>query len=431
MTPLPPAIVLGIDTPIGLTVVRELGAHGVPVHGIARTSAGVGLHSRWLTRGYLRPAADEGLRDLLNEIAEREGAPFLLTVSEADALFAALNRENGGFPKLRPLVPPSRILRLVNDKAATCAAATELGIEIPESWQPAEAEAEPPQHLKYPCILKWADPGIVAPLLARHGLPLRKAQYCYSLEELRTALRAYAMLGCLPLVQSFAPGLGLGHLIFLHAGEPLLRFRHQRLSEWPPEGGSSSVCRSLPLLEHDPTLARSVALLRRIGWEGAAMVEYRHDTATGRCVLMEINGRFWGSLPLANHCGAPFAWLTYAVLGLGRIERVSSYRAGLICRYMIPETRRLFTILFRPDDIQNRDLIFSRSGEIGRFIGQFFDPRTRYYVFRWRDPAPFLADILAVLRKLLRLKPSAGNSRRKAERIDQRKASGRLRTPRV
>jgi predicted ATP-grasp superfamily ATP-dependent carboligase len=405
MTPLPPAIVLGIDTPIGLTVIRELGAHGVPVYGIARTPAAVGLHSRWLARGYLRPAADDRLRDLLNKIAEREGAPFLLTISEADALFAASNRENGGFPKLRPLVPPSRILRLVNDKAATCEVAAELGIEIPEKWQPGAAQAEPPQHLKYPCILKWADPGRIAPLLARHDLPLRKTQYCYSPEELRAALHAYAALDRFPMVQSFAPGFGLGHLIFMHTGEPLLRFRHQRLSEWPPEGGSSSVCRSLPLLENDPLFARSVALLRRIGWEGAAMVEYRHDETTGRSVLMEINGRFWGSLPLANHCGAPFAWLTYAVLGLGRNEEAPSYRAGLVCRYMVPETRRLFTILFRPGDIQNRDLTFNRARETGRFIGQFLDPRTRYYVFRWRDPMPFIADMLAILRKLLRRAP--------------------------
>ena len=54
---LPPVIVLGVDTPIGLAVVRELGEHGVEVHGIARDARGVGLYSRWLRRGYLRPAA--------------------------------------------------------------------------------------------------------------------------------------------------------------------------------------------------------------------------------------------------------------------------------------------------------------------------------------------------------------------------------------
>ena len=33
--PLLSAVVLGIDTPIGLTIVRDLGMRGVVVHGIA------------------------------------------------------------------------------------------------------------------------------------------------------------------------------------------------------------------------------------------------------------------------------------------------------------------------------------------------------------------------------------------------------------
>ena len=50
-TPMLPAIVLGIDTPIGMTVVRDLGMHGVPVYGIGRGPAALGMHSRFLRRG--------------------------------------------------------------------------------------------------------------------------------------------------------------------------------------------------------------------------------------------------------------------------------------------------------------------------------------------------------------------------------------------
>jgi len=37
---------------------------------------------------------------------------------------------------------------------------------------------------------------------------------------------------------------------------------------------------------------------------------------------MEINGRFWGSLPLAYYSGAEFGWLTYSVLELKTAGRV-------------------------------------------------------------------------------------------------------------
>ena len=98
-----------------------------------------------------------------------------------------------------------------------------------------------------------------------------------------------------PLVQSFCPGHGLGHMIFMHGGEALIRFQHRRISEWPPEGGSSTICESLPLTENADLLQKSVELLRAIGWEGAAMVEYRFEPRTGRAMLMEVNGRFWAA----------------------------------------------------------------------------------------------------------------------------------------
>ena len=52
---LPTAIVLGVDTPIGLTVIRELGRRGVPVHGIGRNSDALGRTSRYLSGFSLRP----------------------------------------------------------------------------------------------------------------------------------------------------------------------------------------------------------------------------------------------------------------------------------------------------------------------------------------------------------------------------------------
>ena len=88
---------------------------------------------------------------------------------------------------------------------------------------------------------------------------------------------------------------------------------------------SAAASRSLPASAsasapdaHAALMERSEALLRAIGWEGPAMVEYRYDEATGAAVLMEINGRLWGSLPLAGHAGAEFALGTYYALGLGR-----------------------------------------------------------------------------------------------------------------
>jgi predicted ATP-grasp superfamily ATP-dependent carboligase len=396
---LPPVIVLGVDTPIGLTVVRELGERGVPVHGIARRRQGIGLYSRWLTQGYLRPTGEAATLELLRGIGQRHAARFVIAISEADTLFVRRAADAGKLPGLAALAPALDKLQVVNDKLATYAIAAAIGIPLPVTWQPRAADETPPADLTYPCILKWRSPDSVTPSLARHGLDLLKAEYCYGSGELGRALGRYSPVGQYPMVQSFCPGVGLGHMFFMHGGKALLRFQHRRVAEWPPEGGTSTVCDSLPLSDNAGLLAQSEELLRRIGWEGAAMVEYRYDRASG-ARLMEINGRFWGSLPLAYHAGAPFAWLTYAVLGLGQRPAVPPYRSGVRCRFMVPETRRVLTLLFNRKAIQHRGLALSGPRALLAYAADFLRPGARYYVFAWRDPRPFLADMFFVARAM-------------------------------
>src|SRR5262252_7370993 len=103
--PLPPAILLGADEPIGLTVIRELGEHGVPVHAIARSREGLGLYSKWTTAGYVRPPDSEATIALLNRIATEHGARFLLGVSERDLLFIRSAADRARLPGLKALVP--------------------------------------------------------------------------------------------------------------------------------------------------------------------------------------------------------------------------------------------------------------------------------------------------------------------------------------
>lgn len=401
---LPPAIVLGIDSQIGLTVVRELGEHGVPVYGVAANKRGIGLYSRWLRRGYLRHKGDDETIALLNAISAETGAKFLLTVSEKDALFVARAEAEGRLPGLRPLVPAPDKMQFVIDKLSVCRLAEEIGIDIPRSWEPKDAAeaARPPEDLSYPNILKWRDPNQAAGALSGTGIPVLKSEYCYTVDELRRALGRYDVIGRYPLVQSFCPGVGLGHMVFMHDGQPILRFQHRRIGEWPPDGGISTLCESISLSENAALFALSVRLLQRIGWEGAAMVEYRFDPASGRAALMEINGRFWGSLPLAYHAGAPFAWLSYSVLGLGQSPEIGPYREGLVCRFMVPEIRRLFTLFFRRSSIQDRAMALNRWHALGQFFAGFFRPSTRYYVFSWRDPKPFFADLGFMAAKALR-----------------------------
>ncbi len=390
-------VVLGIETiSSGVAAIRELGERGVPVHGIARWRTPA-LYSRWLTRGYWLPKTDAALIELLNRIAECNGPCFALALTEQDALLLRRAADAGELRNLLPLTPALEQLHLVNDKAAIYRLADQIGIPVPKTWLPQNADdaAAPPIDVMYPCILKYANPLRVAPLLEQHGLVSFKAKYCYSRQELCEILLAHVPVGTYPLVQSYCPGRGLAHMFFLHKGKSILRFRHLRLLEWPPEGGVSAVCESLPVEDDDILFTKSETLLKQIGWEGAAQVEYRYDAATGQAWLMEINGgRFWETMSLAYHAGAPFVWLTYAVLGLKTPVVPKPHKVGLKCRYVAYEIRRLGMIFFRPNQIQNRELRFNRLNEIISFLIRYVRPKTRYYLFSWSDPIPCIADIV-------------------------------------
>jgi hypothetical protein len=67
------------------------------------------------------------------------------------------------------------------------------------------------------------------------------------------------------------------------------------------------------------------------------MVEYRVDPQTGSALLMEVNGRFWGSLPLAYYAGADFPYLLYR--SAGSKLHPTPYRIGLRARDLPGDTQ--------------------------------------------------------------------------------------------
>jgi predicted ATP-grasp superfamily ATP-dependent carboligase len=388
-----PAIILGIDTQIGLCLVRELGRAGIAVHGVTSDPRSIGLRSRYLTQGHVLPGSEPELIEGLATLGRTLGRAYLLAVSEPH--LEMLNRNRHRLGGVRALTPDPRRLSAALDKAATLALARQCGITVPEMW----AVASTPDGIaitpgvRFPVVLKWSDPNRVFAALKMRGLPLHKAEFALTQDDLRAKLVPYRDIGEFPMIQEYVPGHGLGQCVFMHRGEPLRQFQHRRLREWPPEGGFSTACEAIPLTEHRELMTRSVELLRGMDWEGVAMVEYRVDAVTGRAVLMEVNGRFWGSYPLAFHSDAQFALLTYAVLGNAELPTLPPPRGDLRCRMAATDLKRLVRVVLQPGKIA--DPMFKRRPivELREFLFDFFSPRTRYYVYSSDDPKPFIQDV--------------------------------------
>lgn len=389
-----PCYVLGIESQIGLSLIRELGSAGIPVIGIALDPNAIGLHSRYLCgKATLRaPRTPEGLQEL-RMLGDRYGAGYLLTVSEANTNWLIGHRDELGC--LTALVPSRQAFDSVLDKEKTLEAAILVGIDVPQcvcphSWDEVELIAAT---FPFPGVLKWADPNLVAPSLSAHGLECLKAEYVDSAVEFIDIAQRYRPINMWPLLQEYCPGVGLGQFFFMHKGKAVRRFQHVRVAEWPPEGGFSSVCDAVPLSQFVELQEKSIALLKSIDWDGVAMVEYRYDSTSRRAVLMEVNGRYWGSYPLAMHSGAGFSLLSYALQGQGRMPDLQQQRDDIRCRMVTTELKRLVRIIFQRWKIRDRRFKIRPVYELARFLFDFFRPSVRYYVWRWGDPEPFIKDI--------------------------------------
>jgi predicted ATP-grasp superfamily ATP-dependent carboligase len=200
-------------------------------------------------------------------------------------------------------------------------------------------------------------------------------------------------------VQRRVVGPGVGLFFLVHGGRVVATFAHCRLREKPPAGGVSVYAESVAF---DPELRRrSIDLLRHFEWEGVAMVEYKLDAATGTRYLMEINGRFWGSLQLAIDAGVDFPrLLVESALG-GEPAGEETYRIGLRSRWWWGDVDHLLMRLMRsPAQLNLPPHAPSRWRAILDFASSW-RPRTRDAVFRLGDLGPFVFESRQWFRRLV------------------------------
>jgi protein-tyrosine-phosphatase/predicted ATP-grasp superfamily ATP-dependent carboligase len=130
-------------------------------------------------------------------------------------------------------------------------------------------------------------------------------------------------------IQEFFGGKGFGVEILAKDGQVLAAFQHERMHE-PLNGGGSSYRRSTVL--DTRLLDAAKALLASLRYTGVIMVEFLVNPKSNDWILVETNGRFWGSLPLALVSGVDFPLYLYQMLVCGRTEFPKTYKVDVYCR---------------------------------------------------------------------------------------------------
>jgi predicted ATP-grasp superfamily ATP-dependent carboligase len=242
--------------------------------------------------------------------------------------------------------PQAEVFQEISDKYRLMQQAVLEGVGIPETIFVPDGNLDRAINAitVFPVVVK---PGCS---LVKDGRQWKKTSVCYaeSREELLRLYHDRAYLQSPSLIQQRVIGEGQGLFVLMQEGTPLGMFAHRRLRERPPSGGVSVLRESIALPKS--MVETTLKLLQRVKWHGVAMVEFKVDRGSQRPLLMEINGRFWGSLQLAVDAGVNFPFLLLN-MAMGKAETLpeNGYRVGVKSRWLLGDLDQLFMRLRKSD----------------------------------------------------------------------------------
>ena len=358
-------LVLGDDTRAFLAVIRSLGRCGFEVHVAWCSLDAPALRSRYVSRVHRIPlyqVDDTRWIDAFRELLIRES--FDLVLPTTDSTILPLQLHQSQFNALTKLcVLPDDVFHVCSDKYQTYELASREGIPLARqrtitSLPEAVACAA---DFGYPVVLKPRRSAVKQNPLARQKV--RKA--ANEGELVRWAAEMMAPGGV--LVQENFVGRGVGVEVLCKDGRILTAFQHERIHE-ALTGGMSSYRASVAL--HEGMYQAAERLMRALRYTGVAMVEYKHNHEARTWILIEINARFWGSLPLSIAAGLDFPRYLAEMLLDGREEVPRNYRVGMFARHWSSDIQWFIANLRadRRDPLLHTRKISSLILEVGNII---------------------------------------------------------------
>ena len=359
----------------------------------------VGESSPWSKAGWSRfcrgtfqyPNPEEdaaGFIARISEIAKPQPGTLVLPMTEATTLPVSAQRNTLLSDGARLVLPDhADVLRAFNKNEMVRLAAS-IGIAVPKTVTVSNIEdaRRACQALKFPLVLK---PRSSVEAESDGGIRITgRPRYAKDSQELLARFGEMTQICSQMLAQEFVDGEGVGYFALMCRGELRAEFAHRRIRDVHPTGSGSAV--RVSETPNAEIRAASLAILKALRWHGVAMVEFRQPPG-GPPVLMEVNGRFWNSLPLACYSAADFpAWLAELAEN-GDIEGKLPFRSGVVCRWLLGDFRHVIEVLKGPPAGYPRpypDRWRTMLSVLTPSRGTYHDN------FQWRDPLPELGDWL-------------------------------------
>jgi len=378
------------DSRAALAVTRSLGRRGHEILVGEKHGRSLSHGSRYCVERVVYPDPSrnsEAFLEGIGNVVRSQAIDVLLPISDVTTFLIAANRQR--FACRIPL-PDISVLERAANKVDILETAARIGVPVPRGIVLSDAAALRDQHVDYPVVVKpWR-----SRVNTRQGWHAPMVSHAANRDDLVRDLSARPDHSFPVLLQERIVGPGLGVFACIDEGRPVALFSHRRLRERPPWGGVSVLCESVEL--EASTRDQATRLLAEIGWQGPAMVEFKLDHRDGLPKLMEINGRFWGSLQLAVDAGVDFPVLALQAIHHGPFEVQRPYRIGIRSRWLWGDVDSLLLTLRGSTGLRTP---LSGSGRLAALweFGKFLGKDLYYDNPKWDDWWPMVVETRARL----------------------------------
>jgi predicted ATP-grasp superfamily ATP-dependent carboligase len=374
-----------------LALVRSLGRHGISITVGEDDHPCLASVSKYCRHRFTYASPSKGPRPFIDSILSelrREKYEMIFPMTDITCYLISEFRDEISEYTQVPMVDRDTFAR-ASEKLEVIETCKGLGLPVPQTWILRErADLDKIMaELPFPVVIK--------PRRSRYLIDnswiLTGVDYAFSAEELCRKIDNYDRRIPLPLIQERIIGQGAGAFAIFNRGELKAIFSHKRIREKPPSGGVSVLCESAPV---SPLMRDySIKLLKALGWHGVAMVEFKIDSRDNVPKIMEINGRFWGSLQLAINAGIDFPYMLYRLTKDGDISELSDYKIGLQSRWLIGDIDHLLLIILKsPETLRLPERYPGKLKTLYEFL-KFCKPNMKHEEFLYADFHPFFHEI--------------------------------------
>ncbi|UPW00849.1 carboxylate--amine ligase [Halorussus gelatinilyticus] len=339
-------VVPAIDTASSTAAVRSLGRHGIHTIAVSERETPPASSSKYCDEFVTVPDPTRDLQAYeaaLFDLARRERVDAILPFRESDVYALSRNRQAFADHVGTPWPALDR-LRQAQDRVELFDAAAAAGVGAPETallddWDDWDRDViVKPRYTVH--ATEYSD------RFARSHTQWSSTRYV-SPDETPDRDALVAETGHVPIVQEYVPDSDeYGFFALYDEGEALATFQHRERRGWQYSGGPSAYRESVEIPELEASGRR---LLDELDWHGVAMVEFLRDPETGEFELMEVNPRFWSSLPFTVQAGVDFPKLYWRRATGRSVERAPDYDAGVAGHLLWGELLHLKSIV--ADDV--------------------------------------------------------------------------------